>query len=82
MRPFDNTAFVVCVNVGIPKNRFNHTSWEAAVTQTYRPKSVRNRCVIKGFGGVSVLSCCFLAFSVGAGAFVTGLSQNSSFFFL
>ena len=46
-----------------------------------RPKSVRNRCVIEVFGGVFVLSRCFLDFSVGVGAFVIGLSQISFFFF-
>ena len=30
----------------------NHTSWVAVVTQTDRPKSVRNRCVIELFCGV------------------------------
>ena len=35
-----------------PLNQFNHTSWVAIVTQTERPKSVCNRCVIKVFGGV------------------------------
>ena len=65
-----------------PVNRFNHTSWIAIVTQTdqYRPKSVCNRYVIEVFGGVRVLSCCFLSFSVGVGAFAIGLSQTSSFF--
>ena len=37
-------------------NRFNHTSWVTAVTPTDRPKSVRNSCVIKVFGGVFMLS--------------------------
>ena len=32
------------------------------------PKSVRNRCVIEGFGGVFMLSRCFMDFSVGVGA--------------
>ena len=50
-----------------------------AVTPTDRPKSVRNRCVIKVFGGVFMLSRCFLDYSVGVGVFVTGLSQISSF---
>ena len=54
----------------------------AIVTPTDRPKSVRNRCVIEVFGGVFVFSRCFLDFSVGVGAFVTGLSQISSFFTL
>ena len=62
-----------------PVNRFNHTSWVAIVTPTDRPKSVRNHCVIEDFGGVFVLSRCFLDFSVGVGAFVIGLSQISSF---
>ena len=51
-----------------------------AVTPTDRPKSVRNSCVIKVFGGVFMLSRCFLDCSVGVGVFVTGLSQISSFF--
>ena len=50
-----------------------------AVTPIDRPKSVRNSCVIKVFGGVFVLSRCFLDYSVGVGVFVTGLSQISSF---
>ena len=51
-----------------------------AVTPTDLPKSVRNHRVIKVFGGVFMLSRCFLDFSVGVGAFVIGLSQISSFF--
>ena len=35
-----------------PVNRLNHTSLVAIVTPSDRPKSVRNRCVIKVFGGV------------------------------
>ena len=61
-------------------NWFNHTSWVTAVTPTDRPKSVCNSCVIKVFGGVFMLSRCFLDCSVGVGVFVTGLSQISSFF--
>ena len=61
-------------------NRFNHTSWVTAVTPTDRPKSVRNSCVIKVFGGVFMLSRCLLDCSVGVGVFVTRLSQISSFF--
>ena len=53
-----------------------------AVTPTDRPKSVRNSCVIKVFGGVFMLSRCFLDCSVGVGVFVTGLSQISSFSFI
>ena len=33
-------------------NEVNHTSWMAVVTPTDRPKSVRNRCLIKLFCGV------------------------------
>ena len=51
-----------------------------AVTPTDRPKSVRNRCVIKVFGGGFMLSRCFLDFSQGVGESVIGLSQISSFF--
>ena len=42
--------------------------------------SVRNRCVIEVFGVVFVLSCCFLDFPVGVGAFVMWRCQISSFF--
>ena len=52
----------------------------AIVTPTDSPKSARNRRVIEVFGGVFVLSRCFLDFSVGVGAFVIGLNQISSFF--
>ena len=51
-----------------------------AVTPTDRPKSVGNSCVIKVFGGVFMLSCCFLDCSLGVGGFVGGLRQISSFF--
>ena len=40
-----------------------------AVTPTDRPKSVRNICVIKVFGGVFMLSRCFLNCSVGVWVF-------------
>ena len=58
-------------------NRINVISGVTAVTPTDRPKSVRNRCVIKVFDGIL---CCLVAFSVGVEAFVIGLSQISSFF--
>ena len=54
----------------VPVNRFNHTSWVAVATPTDRPKSVCNRCVIEVFGGVFVLTFCFLEFSLGVRAFV------------
>ena len=54
----------------------------AVVTPTDRPKSVCNRYTCNEvFGGVFVLSRCFLDFSVGVGAFVIGLSQIFSLFF-
>ena len=80
MCPFDYTAVAVSGKVERSFYRFNHTGWVTAVTPTDRPKSVRNSCVIKVFGGVFMLSRCFLDFSVGVGVFVTGLSQISSFF--
>ena len=40
-----------------------------AVTPTDRPKSVHNSCVIKVFGGVFMLSRCFMDCSVGVGGF-------------
>ena len=43
----------------------------AVVIPAECPKLVRTRCVIEGFCGVFVLSCC---------SFVIGLSQISSFF--
>ena len=64
-----------------PVNWFNHTNGVAFFTPTYR-KSVRNCCVIEVFGGVFVLSRCFMYFPVGVEAFVIGLSQISSFFSL
>ena len=51
-----------------------------AVTPTDRPKSVYNSCEIKVFGGVFMLSRCFLDCSDGVGVYVTGLSQISAFF--
>ena len=80
----------------MPINRFNHISRVAVVTPIDHPNSVRNRCVIEVFGGVYVLSLCFLEFSVldsrftpyqrdfsvSVGAFVIGPSQISSVFSL
>ena len=57
----------------------NHTSWVAVVTQTDRPKSVRNFCLIELFVALFVLSLCPFDISVGIGAFVIGLGQISSF---
>ena len=56
-------------------NRFDNTSWVAVDTPTDRPKSDRNRCVIEIL--VVILSChaALLAFLLGVGAFVIGLSQ-------
>ena len=74
--PFDYTAVAGRGKVG-SVNQVNHTSWEAVVTPTDRPKSVRNRCVIEL---LIVLSLCPFDISVGVWAFVIGLSQISSFF--
>ena len=54
--------------------RFNLTSGVAVSTPTDRPKSVRNHCVIEVFGGVFCVVTLLLEFSVGAQAFVIGLS--------
>ena len=62
-------------------NRFNHTSWVTAVTRTDRPKSVRNSFVIKVFGGVFMLSRCFLNCSVGVG-FFCHRTESDLFLFL
>ena len=62
-----------------PINQVNHISWVAVVTPTDRPKSVRNRCLIELFCGVVCVVTCPFDISVGAGAFVIGLSQISSF---
>ena len=79
MCPFDYTAVAGSGNIG-PVNQVNHNSWVTEVTPTYRPKSVRNRCVIKLFVALFVLSLCPFGICVGVGAFVIGLSQISSFF--
>ena len=63
----------------VPVNRYNHTSWVAAVTPTDRSKSVRNRCVNEFL--VAFLCCQLVVeFSVGKGAFDIGLSQILFFF--
>ena len=78
--PFDYTAVAGSGKVG-PVNQVNHTSWVASVTPTdRRPKSVHNRCVIELFVALFVLSLCPYDISVGVWAYVTGLSQISSFF--
>ena len=48
MCPFNHTAVAGSGKVG-PVSHVNHTSWEAVVTPTDHPKSVRNRCVIEFF---------------------------------
>ena len=58
----------------------NHTSWVAVVTPTDRPKSVRNRCLIKLFCGVvCVVTLPFWHFCWCRGFCHLGLSQISSF---
>ena len=63
--PFDYTVVAVSGKFGAHKTPFNHTSWVTVVTQTDRPKSVRNRCVIELFVALFVLSLCFLTFPLG-----------------
>ena len=50
-----------------------YTSWVAVVTPTDRPKSTRNRCVIEVLLAFLCCQAAFFDFSVGDGAFVTGL---------
>ena len=50
------------------------------VTPTDRPKSVRNRWVIKVLVAFFYVVTLLLDFSVGVGAYVTGLSQIFAFF--
>ena len=79
--PFDYTAFAVSVKVECSYTSLTTPVGFTTVTQTDRPKSVQNRCVIEVFGGVFfMLSRCVLDFSVGVGAVVLGLSQIFSFF--
>ena len=55
MCPFDYTAVPVSGKVVRSKTGFTtHTSGVAVVTPTDRPKSVRNRCLIKVLGSVFV----------------------------
>ena len=54
----------------------------AVVTPTDRPKTVRKHCEIELFVALFVLSLCPFDISAGVGAFIIGLSQISSPFFL
>ena len=79
VRVFDYTTVVVSERVGIPLTGvrtklggYRNPFWPSYVG--------RNCCVIEVFGGVFVLSRCFLDFSVGVGAFVIWLSQISYLF--
>ena len=78
MFPFDYTA----VAGSWARKPVNHTSWVAVLIPTDRPKLVSNRCVIELFVALFVLSRCPFDISADVGAFVTGLSQISSLFFL
>ena len=80
MFPFAYTAFAVSGKVGISFTGLTTQVWWLSLPQIDRPKSVRNCCVSEVFGGVCVLSRCFLDFSVGVGAFVIGLSLISLLF--
>ena len=59
---FDYTAFGVSGNVGIPLTGLTTPVKWLSLPPTDRHKSVRNCCVIEVFGGVCVLSSCFLFF--------------------
>ena len=63
----------------LDRKKVIHSRLVAVVTPTDRTNWVHNRYVFEVFGGVFMLSLCALEFSVGIGAFVTGLSQISSF---
>ena len=79
--PFDYTAVAGSGKVG-PVNQVNHTSLVAVITPTDCPKSICNSCIIElFFVALFVLSLCPFGVSVIVGAFVTGLSQISSFFY-
>ena len=60
---------------GWARNSVNHTSWVDVVTQTDRPKSVRNRT----FGGFFGLSLCLFDISVDVVALIIGLSRPLPF---
>ena len=73
--PFDYTAVAVSGKVELSLTGFGdccYSNWPSSVG----PQSLCNQ----SFGGVFVLSRCFLDVSVGVGAFVIGLSQISSLF--
>ena len=75
---FGYTTFAVSRKVRIPFTGLTTpVGWLSLLQLTVL--SVHNRCVIEVFGGVFVLSRCFLDFSVGVGAFVIGMSRISSF---
>ena len=50
-------------------NWLNHTSGVTAVTPTDRPKPVRNRCVLKVFGGVFFVVTLLFEFFCGCRGF-------------
>ena len=75
--PFDYTA--VAGSGKVARKPVYHTSLVAVVTQTDRPKSVRNWSLIELFVALFVLLLCPFDISVGIGAFVIGLGQISSF---
>ena len=61
---------------------FKNNSVMNAITPTDRPNSVPNGCVIEVFGGVWVLSRCFLDFSDGVGAFCHSTESDLLLFLL
>ena len=79
MCPFDYTAVAGSGKEGTV-NRIDHTSRIAVVTPSDRYKSVRNRCEIELFGGITVLILCACLTIMLCRGFCLGLSQISSFF--
>ena len=72
----------VLLDLGSPKGGCSSISDDLFCSSNWPPKSVRNRCLIKVFGGVFYVVTSIFGFFCGCrpGAFVTGLSQISSFF--
>ena len=66
---------------GWPPKPANNSSWIAVVTPTYRPKSIRNRCVIERFG-VFVLSFYLFLISVAKGVACCHWTKSYIFLFL
>ena len=62
--------------------RFNHTNGLAVVTQTDRPKSVRNLCVIEFFGGAFCVVTLLFGFFFRCRGFCLRTESDLFLFFL